>query len=385
MTSKGMGVYISSIVGIICLLLLSGCRTNISQDATGNGTNSQYADATGDTVDTTWQADCSVGLAFTDSIRFDTPPELPIGYLTMVRKDAVGNFVVGGLGQHVLVFDSLGSYLWSAGRFGGGPGEYSSNYVMDVDARGSLYVIDVLKQRIHEFANSKEHVRTSSLPQLSSMRNVAAGGPDEIVIINKDYSLRQEHPYAALRYSMTEGVIGTWGQMADIVLLQSYLDGGGVAIDVVRNAVYYGYMGDHRVFKTTLDGTTVRVFDEKPAYFIEADADRLVEFVDTVDRSELARTINSYAVRVSWVTALVTTSQGLVYQQVVKRLARGDDPLEMYLEVWSAEGVKLASEVATPHELLYGDNTGVYFMIDIEEATEKYGVAKYAVNITCPS
>ena len=74
-------------------------------------------------------AGCSFETVFRDSIHFNTPPALPIGYLKAIERDVLGNFVVGSLGQHIMIFDPNGSFLWSVGRFGMGPGEYSNNYI----------------------------------------------------------------------------------------------------------------------------------------------------------------------------------------------------------------------------------------------------------------
>ncbi len=94
----------SATIAVLSLLTLVSCREEMKQapylkTIETSGSEGNHIDLMND--------NCRIQLVLEASIRFDTPNEYPIGYLVMVRRDAVGNFVTGSYGQHVLVFDSL--------------------------------------------------------------------------------------------------------------------------------------------------------------------------------------------------------------------------------------------------------------------------------------
>ncbi|MXX96432.1 MAG: 6-bladed beta-propeller [Rhodothermaceae bacterium] len=369
-------------VAVILFLVLASCRENNPRNKSARVNGDSDSQVTFEEREFSTYENCSFELTFRDSILFDTPSELPIGYLSMVSQDASNNFVVGGLGQHVLVFDSLGSFLWSAGQFGGGPGEYSSNYVFDTDPNGTLYIVDNVTRRIHQYADSKEYVRSAALPHKSSIRNISAFGENHIFLLNEDYRLRDLQPYSILRFSLAEERFITWGKIDAISILQTFLQGGGVSIDPNRKKIYYGYMGDYLIHSATFDGTHIGVLNSKPKYFVKAEKDLLLEYFDQ-DPSEFPQSVNGYSIGVSWVIALEVSSTGFIFQQILKKL--DEDPVEMYLEVWDADGRKVTSQVETPDELLHVDTNTLYFRIDLEEENDRYGVAKYTSSLICES
>ncbi len=275
----------------------------------------------------------------------------------------------------------LGSFLWSVGHFGSGPGEYSSNYVIDTDPEGTLYVIDKMVNKIHQYAHSKDYVRSADLPLKSTVRNIAAAGNSLIFMLNEDYRMQEIQPFAMLRFDLTDNSQRIWGKIDEIALLQSFIKGGGVSIDPVRRLVYYGYMGDHRIYKTSFDGIPIDTFDIRPDYFIDSDRNQLLGYLDTQDPSDFSQSVNGYAVDVSWVTALTTSPSGIVYHQILRKLDQ--DPVEWYLEVWNQSGQKVGSQIDTPEELLYADDESLYFRIGIEDPEERYGVARYAPIYSC--
>ncbi len=75
-----------NVAALVCLLLLPGCRKNVSHDEAVGRLNGSDSVDVNDQARTAWSVGCSFGLLFSDSVRFNTPPELPIGYLAMVHK-----------------------------------------------------------------------------------------------------------------------------------------------------------------------------------------------------------------------------------------------------------------------------------------------------------
>ncbi len=370
------------IVYIFCVLILLvdfGCNKKNHEEvhsAVISGVNIVHSNSMPDKHD-----ECNIVYSLSDSVFFNAPSAFSIGYPTGLRRDARGNYLVGGLGCPVLVFDSTGNFMHPIGAFGVGPGEYSSNYKFDLGREDSIYVIDVINRNILMFDQSGQFNQSNSFPK-TQVRKFDAGEDGYIYILNDNAFGGEDESYAVARFTQTGRLDRVWGRLPGFALLQAHLEGGGIAVDVNRNAVFFGYMGSPLIYKTTLDGRPLAIFDIQPDYFIHPDDDVLRELA-TRPISERPRAINRYASSVSWVTALFATKNGFVFQQILEKLSRGNEPLGLYLEVWDADGYKLASKLKTPDALLFADQRYLYFLNDIDTPDERFGVYLYTYANTC--
>ncbi len=239
-----------------------------------------------------------------------------------------------------------------------------------------------MNKKGHQYAHSKKYVKSAELPHKASIRNMSALSENHIFLLNEDYRLRELQPYEVLRYNILEENFITWGKIDTIAILQTFLNGGGVSADPGRKRVYYGYMGDDRIYSTTIDGTQMSLLNNKPKYFIDSNKDQLLEYFDQ-DPSEFSQSVNGYSVGVSWVLSLEVSSTGFIYQQILKKLDQ--DPVEMYLEIWDADGYKVTSQLETPNELLHVGTNTLYFRIDIKDDDDRSGIAKYTSELICKS
>jgi DNA-binding beta-propeller fold protein YncE len=74
---------------------------------------------------------------------------------TGVALDHLGHGYVVDMGEHVVkVFTLTGAYLFSFGSFGQGDGQFDTPAAVTVDADGTVYVADLLNNRIEVFSNA---------------------------------------------------------------------------------------------------------------------------------------------------------------------------------------------------------------------------------------
>lgn len=328
-------------------------------------------------------ANCSLWLSEGDSLRFNTPEHLVLGYPKWLRKGSSGTIFIGSTGQPAMAFSPTGDFLWSVGDLGHGPGEYASNYIFDVDPDDVLYVYDMMYMRIHVFRDGKEYLRSGDVSSWGGDSYFVAAGNDQFFVLNDEYELPDQHLYAVAKSTLNGDILETWGKIPDIARLQATLIGGGIALDIARGLVYHGYMAAPRIYKSTLEGQIIGVLDNEPDYFIHPDLGELDRRLESVNASQLTRTVNAYAMTVSWVRSFHVTNEGVVFQQILEKLNRGSDPLGLYLEVWDAEGYRMASQVPTSDELMYADNRSLYYRLEIEDDKENYGMIVQEYEMKC--
>jgi hypothetical protein len=80
-------------------------------------------------------------------------------------------------------FDTQGRHRWSAGRSGGGPGEFSALTTMAVLSGGDVVVADQLQSRLEHFSGSGRHMGTISLPTGVRPRRIHSAGARSVWLI----------------------------------------------------------------------------------------------------------------------------------------------------------------------------------------------------------
>lgn len=101
--------------------------------------------------------------------------------------------------QQVRVFDSTGSYLYSFGGRGDGPGEFSYAVAVSSDARGGIWTSDARRPALHEFSSEGRYLRSYSYPAGLSERIVVRDDVLTTVLDSPDRDFATNRTGAALR------------------------------------------------------------------------------------------------------------------------------------------------------------------------------------------
>lgn len=80
-------------------------------------------------------------------------------------------------------FDTQGRHRWSAGRSGGGPGEFSALTTMAVLPGGDVVIADQAQGRLEHFSASGLHVGTISLPEGVRPRRIHSAGARAVWLV----------------------------------------------------------------------------------------------------------------------------------------------------------------------------------------------------------
>ncbi len=145
------------------------------------------------------------------------------------------------------------------------------------------------------------------------------------------------------------------------------LYGGGIEVDAVGN-VYYGYISDHRIFKTDSSGELLSVFDAEPSYYKGPDENRLQKW-DSKDSSlEMERV--QYFYGLSQMRGLFLAKGTPFLFQYFLTPDRKERRMKLSLELWHTDGFKIASDVKSPGELKFADERFLYF-VDLNETHDE--------------
>lgn len=308
----------------------------------------------------------SFSLVLADSIELHMPDGMaPLGNVTKLVRHNNGHYLVQSIGQQVVVFDSLGTYLWRVGEMGQGPGEYSTNYSFAVDTTGVVYIFDRQTRRLLLFDSLRVSRSEYPFTERSVKRFVASPG-GLVYYFNDDIRAINPHTDAINHVPSIKMVAANgssradYGRHFDVVFLQAYHDGGGVSIDSKGECVYYCYLSDHRIYRVNVKDRSMAVFDDKPSYFLAPDTDEVRRLFGE-SPSVRPRLLNQYSFDVSWVMGLEITKRGLIFQQIYRRARpESDGQARGFLEVWNNSGDKVAGAIPFSQQMLFADDDYVY-------------------------
>lgn len=88
-------------------------------------------------------------------------------------------YVVDGVNHSIKVFDDSGSFLFSFGEEGAGPGQFYYPLGMGIDGAGLLYVADSGNHRLQVFSDRGDFIREIRLPSDDGVKSV---DPTDVVV-----------------------------------------------------------------------------------------------------------------------------------------------------------------------------------------------------------
>jgi len=144
---------------ISCLLvvfLLGACAESADPDITGSVVRDSAGIRIVENAAPTWSTDSGWHLGDTpilDIGRLDGPNETQFFRVSAVARLSDGSFVLGSFGSHDLRrFTSDGEHLWTVGREGEGPGEFSGLTQIVAGTNDTLLTYDFRQRRLSRFA-----------------------------------------------------------------------------------------------------------------------------------------------------------------------------------------------------------------------------------------
>lgn len=85
--------------------------------------------------------------------------------------------------ENIFLFDSLGSYVTTIGKYGSGPGEYSTLWYVDFDAESErIFILDALQQKIISFLSSGQFIGEVKFKIGCQVKSFCYAGDDQFFI-----------------------------------------------------------------------------------------------------------------------------------------------------------------------------------------------------------
>lgn len=252
------------------------------------------------------------------------------------------------------IFDNQGNCTYRFQNVGRGPGEVLSVADLGVDGSGRIYVYDSKQLKISIF--DKFFAFILSYP-------LKPGGFKKICVDNKgNVATLLEGAYgnfrpAVRKYDRFGQVLDEWGEIPKTAKMQDVLMGGGIAVDE-SNAVYHGYLSDHRIWVRSRDGLD-DVFDDTPKYYRQAD-EGLSSINDT-------RKLVSESWKISRLIRLDVLSSGLLLQQFANGDPTRGEKVEYLLEVWDVSGTKWCTGLKCPGPIVMSNKNDVGLLFETSD------------------
>ncbi len=326
------------------IVLLAGCH--VESDDESHGTSSVKSNV--------GMPDGQLELRYVRTIIPELTASSALTSPTRLRVSPEGHFIWSEWEPPLLVFDSEGRFLLSFGPSGSGPGELGSSEDFDIDSSGNIYVYDNANRRISVF--DERYVFQRSYPvETDNLKRISVDSKGNL------YRLREAwyngHFPAVVKHGPNGNKEAEWGEIPLSARIQASLVGGGIA---VGEHVFYGYISDHRIWKTSLNGDEIAVFESRPNYYVESDGRILQE-------GEIPTSMIQYWRGLSRVKGLfLVDERRLVFQLVSTKVEGG---YQTTLEVWHTDGYKVSSGTRTPDSqfLFDADENFMYFIGESEE------------------
>ncbi|MEM6646358.1 MAG: 6-bladed beta-propeller [Bacteroidota bacterium] len=176
-----MNVSYARIVAIALIMIAVGCS---SDDHTASISDANVVMNTGSGA---WDAQDIPGVQFELTHVFgaeDKPVEALLAGVSAVEVDSAGNlYVLDPPNSRLMAFDAEGNVLWTVGRPGEGPGEFTNAWSMAYDGGDRLVVLNQRGGRIDIWSTSGTYQHSISTQPLGTtyLRLLGFAAPDTLV------------------------------------------------------------------------------------------------------------------------------------------------------------------------------------------------------------
>ena len=192
-----------------------------------------------------------------------------------VVRDSEGNiFVVDGGNRRVQKFNADGQYIFTIGREGQGPGEFSdaivrNSYSINIDSESNIYVNDSGNTRIHVFSSDGKYLRGIRLGKLISFFRLQKSG--KLVAQNFfEFSRRinkGEIPKLLEIYNAKGELLKGFGKIKEFKDETISMRGNDIFFDVdAEDNIYISFWRQNRIDKYSPDGILLLTIDRSLNY-----------------------------------------------------------------------------------------------------------------------
>ncbi len=303
-----------------------------------------------------------------DHVRTISPeftPESILRFPDNIHFDTKGHLIWDEGSPPVRVFDAEGGFIRTFGHPGAGPGELGRFIRLTIGPNGYFYVLDGTQRRVSVFTPDYEFAYSFPM-DTGFVEQVAIDSQGNLLQLRESW-WTDVRP-AVVTHDTTGVLLAGWGEIPFSARVQVNLGGGGLVVDAQDN-VYYGWISDHRIWKTDSEGTLLAVFDDKPAYYKGPDIGRL-EGLDGKGSGELMGYFMQGGITHVLALILVPEKQ-LLFQHFVVPGRR------IPFEVWHTDGFKIATDVQAPGSLIYADSDFLYLVNRADEEDENPPILVY--------
>lgn len=282
-------------------------------------------------------------LTHVGNVTISIPSAIELGYPVNVCVLSDGN-ILWGEKNRFLLFKKGPNGTYRIEKFnkkGSGPGEIekATRYVASTDLnRFAIWDRGLQKFSVYNLPTS--HVYDVPVQNASSKLFVTL--KNHLIASFNDPGQGKQN-FAVSVYNKHGNIVHQWGKIPYYAKLQEYRDGGGITKDDKGN-IYYSYLGGYKIWKIDPKTNKVSVFSDKPAYFDEANRDKLKR----ADNNQSINPLMAYSFTISRVSGLYFLEPDVIIQQIDDGDPWKKEKVNSYLEIWNTNGKKIASKIEIP-------------------------------------
>ena len=237
---------------------------------------------------------------------------------------------------------------------GRGPGEFMESFYFQTYGSGNFAIYSAGQLKISLFDFTKNHLKDFSTHMVRPKKFVVLeNGENTFFSTFNDMQFQQQGAAVSL-YNSNGEITKEFGEIPPYALLQDPRNGGGITTDLQGN-IYYSYLGGHKVWKIDTKNEKLSVFDQKPSYFDQVNAETIFSLGRDIQK------IIAHSFKVSRVSGLFFVEPNLIIQLIDDGNPWEGEEVRHYLEVWNTKGEKVASKIEVSHWVA-GTNGGLIYV-----------------------
>ena len=306
-------------------------------------------------------------------------PEQVLSSPGRLRVDRKGNFIWAEYDPPIHVFDSAGYHITTFGPAGNGPGEVGASVDFGFDGNGDIYVFDNPNKKISVFDTNYEFSRSYRI-DTDNLSRIAIDREGHLYRLRSAW-YNGDFP-AVSKHDPNGDIVAQWGVIAPKDRIQNNIFGGGIE---VGDALYYGYISDHKIWKTDLEGNLLTVFDAQPEFYLASDGRALKKGAPSDAPGGFNTMMQYWRTRSRVLGLSLVKERQLLFQAIV---TCRDNSCKVTLEVWHTDGFKIASGVKSPRNRVpeYADANFIYFVgFGSEESNRPIEIYEYSLGTQIPT
>lgn len=251
---------------------------------------------------------------------------------------------------------SLSEHIDYTGR---GPGEFNTSYKIDISKKNNIRIYDFQTKKINIFNGLRNYSSSFHFSEYEVNRLAAV---DDSRLFLQLRNIKSDLDPAFILIDTAGVELMNGGKRPENAIIQDVISGGSIAYDKNEN-IYYSYGSDYRIWKVNLKTQIITIFNNKPVYFLESEA----EEIRKLNQREYAK----YYFEHSRTWNIFYVEPNLIVQQIYPQRPQKNNNYS-YLEIFDTTGIKVGTKILFQNEIINVQNGKIYCKSVNEDNFSKY-------------